>query len=147
MVVASVKTGYLVSPKQVVYGSGAVDECFAFGTIAQGKRTDLDYDGNGIIDDLDKFSVADFMGLEDPPARVSTLASGGLVTKRLKQYFGSNDSFNSTNGTKLVVEIMKRLEGNIKEDYNQPYKLAKLWLETFPELGGCIDLKRHKDSS
>ena len=57
-IVAEVTTGNPVPFKQVVYGGGALDECFGFGAIAQGKRTDSDYNGDGKISSLDKFLVA-----------------------------------------------------------------------------------------
>lgn len=129
-VVASVTTGNPVPPKQIVYGSGAVDVCFSFGAIAQGQRTHSDYNGDGVIDELDQFSVAGFIGMEDPPIRISTLASPDLVAKRLKQCFGENEMFNEENGAKLLKEIKRRLEMNIKEDYNKPEILSKLWMET-----------------
>ena len=59
--------------------------CFSFSSIAQGYRADnADCNGDGILDELDKFSVAGQNGLKDPPVRVSTLASPGFITTRLK---------------------------------------------------------------
>lgn len=131
--VAEVTTGQPVRAKQIVYGSGAVDICFGFGAIAQGRRTNVDYNSDGVVDDLDKFSVARLIGLEDQPARISTLASPSLVVKRLKQCFEEHESFNEENGGLMLAEIRKRLEKNIKEDYNTPEELAKLYEVTFPD--------------
>lgn len=132
--VAEITTGKSVRSTQIVYGSGAVDICFGFGAIAQGKRSDnTDYNGDGVINDLDKFSVAGMMNLADAPARISTLASPGLVVKRLKKFFGEDEEmFTDENGRLLLLEIEKNLEANIKENYNEPYNLANLWKETFP---------------
>ena len=131
--VAEVTTGKPVPSKQIVYGSGAVDVCFGFGAIAQGKRTETDYNGDGVVNKLDFFSVAKMIGLEDPPVRISTLASSGLVAKRLKQCFGDDEKFTDENGQLLLLEIKRRLENNIKEDYNSPPALAKLWITTFSD--------------
>lgn len=130
--VAEITTGERVASKQIVYGSGAVEVCFGFGAIAQGKRTDTDYNGDGMIDELDKFSITEMIGMEIPPVRISTLAAPALVVKRLKQLFGEDEMFTNDNGYLLLVEIKRRLENNIKENYNDPSKLARLWFETFP---------------
>ena len=60
------------------------------------------------------------------------LAAPALVVKRLKQLFGEDEMFTNDNGYLLLVEIKRRLENNIKENYNDPPKLARLWFETFP---------------
>jgi hypothetical protein len=130
--VAEITTGKPVYSKQIVYGSGAVEVCFGFGAIAQGTRTNTDYNGDGVINDLDKFSVAGMIDLTDPPARISTLASSGLVVKRLKEFFGEHDMFTEDNAHELIIAIKQRLESNIKEDYNLPFNLACLWHDTFP---------------
>jgi len=129
--VSEITTGQSVPYKQVVYGLGALDVCFGFGAIAQGKREDgVDYDGDGKVTDLDKFSVAGMIGVQDPPVRISTLASAELVSRKLRQCFGEREEFNEDAGMIMLREIKRRLENNIKEDYNRPEILAKLWMET-----------------
>lgn len=132
--VASETTGTPVPSNQIVYGSGAVDVCFSFGSIAQGTRADnVDYNGDGILDDLDKFSVARQNELEDPPIRISTLASPGLITKRFRQLFDDKIFFTDENSKQLLVEIKRRLEMNIKEEYVTKSQLGKLWKVIFPQ--------------
>ena len=130
--VASVTTGKPVSARQVVYGSGAVDVCFGFGSIAQGKRVDnIDYNGDGHIDELDRFSVARLIGLKDPPVRISTLASSDLVVRRLTQCFGDKVMFTKQRSQILLLNIKERLENNIKENYTERNQLGKLWNDLF----------------
>jgi len=132
--VAVATTGKPVPSKQVVYGSSAVDVCFSFSSIAQGYRADdVDYDGNGVLNELDKFSVANLIGLKDPPVRVSTLASSSLITRRLTQCFGDKVFFTDDRSRGLLVEIKRRLTNNVKEEYTQPCQLGKLWNDVYPE--------------
>jgi hypothetical protein len=132
--VATATTGKPVPSKQVVYGSSAVDVCFSFGSIAQGYRAhDVDYDGNGVVNELDQFSVSRLIGLEDPPIRVSTLASSSLITRRLIQCFGNKDIFTDDKSQGLLVEIKRRLMNNIKEEYTQCSQLCKLWNDVYPD--------------
>ena len=35
----------------------------------------LDFDGNGVIDEIDHFTLAEFLGVDDHPVRITTLAS------------------------------------------------------------------------
>jgi len=128
-------TGKPVPSKQIVYGSAAEDVCFSFSSINHGKREDdVDYDGNGVVNDYDKFSIATtLIGMNDQPVRVSTLASSDMITTRLKQCFGDNTCFSDVRSQELLVEIKRRLMNNIKEEYMQIPQLGKLWNDVFPD--------------
>lgn len=133
--VSMATTGKPVPSKQIVYGSAAVDVCFSFSSINHGKREELvDYDGNGVVNDLDQFSIAKtLIRMKDPPVRVSTLASPSMITTRLKQCFGDSICFSDVRSQELLVEIKRRLMNNIKEEYVQISQLGSLWNDVFPE--------------
>jgi hypothetical protein len=103
---ATATTGKPVPSKQVVYGSSAVDVCFSFSSIAQGCHVhDIDYDVNGVVNELHQFSISHLIRLADPPIRVSTLTSSSLITRRLKQRFGNKDIFMDDKSQGFLVEI------------------------------------------
>ena len=53
---------------------------FGFSGIGGGTQDPtLDFDGNGVIDEIDHFTVAEFLSVEDPPVHITTLASPALV--------------------------------------------------------------------
>jgi len=118
-----------VAERQLVYGPRAIDAVFGFGGIAGGANVNLDYDGDG---EIDHFSLAKFLGVDDPPVRISTLASPGLIVKRLKQLFGEdNPLFDEAHASKLLVEMKRQLENNIEEEHSSAMGLAMLWESTF----------------
>jgi len=130
--VTEATTNKPVHPRQIVYGSRAVEAVFGFAGIAGGGRDPTeDFDGDGVIDDIDHFMLADFLGVEDPPVRISTLASPGLVAHRLEQCFGKNPLFTAEAGAKLLQEMKTQLEDNMEREHTSALGLAFLWKDTF----------------
>lgn len=134
-------------PRQIVYGSRAVEAVFGFAGIAGGKRDPTeDFDGDGVIDDIDHFTLADFLGVEDPPVRISTLASAELVAHRLEQCFGENAAFTQEAAGKLVTKMKEQLENNMEREHTSPLGLALLWKDTFGDYEpGMEDIVKKND--
>lgn len=112
-----------VAERQIVYGPRAIEAVFGFGGIAGGAN-ELDFDGDGKID---HFSLAEFLGVDDPPVRITTLASPELVLKRLKQLFGEHEMFDLDHASGLLSEIELQLENNVENEYSSAIGLAMLW--------------------
>jgi hypothetical protein len=61
----------------------------------------MDLNDDGVVNEIDHFTLAEFLGLEEPPVRISTLASKGLAARRLGQRFGEDPLFMEEAGEKL----------------------------------------------
>ena len=122
-----------VHDRQVVYGPRAIEAVFGFGGIAGGASAAADVDGDGDVDDMDAFSLAKFLGVEDPPIRLTSLASPDLWIKRLKQCFGQADAhlFTLDAVAKLQDQERQNLENEIDFEYTSPRGLAMLWSLAF----------------
>lgn len=137
--VAETVTNRPVNDRQLVYGPRAVESVFGFGGIAGGSLDpSADKDGDGIVDDVDHFNLASFLGITDPPIRISTLASPGLVQRRLVQCFGENPLFTEEAGGKLLARIKTELEANIELEHSSPVGLAKLWDSEYGTIPACM---------
>ena len=122
-IVTDATTGKEPHPKQVVYGKRALDLAFDFGGISGGKG------GPG-----DKaFDLASFFG-EEPPKRISTLASAEMVRDRLVNLFGENPQFTIDMAEKMKKMMIEDLTNNRKEEYMSKVGLALL----FDRSGGKI---------
>ena len=123
-----------VPARQIVYGPRAVEAVFGFSGIAGGKLEDgadvFDKDGDGKITDVDHFSLASFLGVDDPPIRISTLASAALVAGRLKQCFGEDDSFNEEVGASMLQKMKEELIENESQEHTSPTGIALLYYST-----------------
>ena len=79
---------------------------FGFSGIGGGTRDPiLDFDGNGVINEIDHFTLAEFLGVEDHPVRITMLASPALITHRLEQCFGQDLLFTEDAGGKLLMRL------------------------------------------
>ena len=62
-----------VAARQLVYGPKAVEAVLRFSGIGGGTRDPtLDFDGNAVIDEIDHFTLAEFLGVEDPRPILAT---------------------------------------------------------------------------
>jgi hypothetical protein len=62
------------APRQTIYGPRAIEAVFDFGAIAGGGLTNMDMDGDGDIDEVDRFDLSRFFGFDKAPARISALS-------------------------------------------------------------------------
>ena len=122
-IVTDVTTGKEPHPKQVVYGKRALDMAFDFGGISGGKT------GPG----EKAFDLASFFG-EEPPKRISTLASAEMVRDRLVNLFGENPQFTIDMAKRMKEVMIEDLTNNRKEEYMSKVGLALL----FDRSGGRI---------
>lgn len=130
--VTRITTNKPVMERQVVYGPRAVEAVFGFGGIGGGGFVDAD--GDGDLEAVDHFSVAEFLGIDDVPVRISTLASPGLVVIRLQQCFGEDDKFTEKIADRLLQQMKKDLEHNVEAEHTSALGLAVLWQEV---TGSC----------
>lgn len=107
-------TSRKADPKQIVYGERALDQAFDFGGIAGGEVGDGDFD------------IAAFFG-EEPPRRMSTLASAAMVKERLVNVFGEDDAFTDEVCEKMKGLMVQDLVENKKDEYMTPMGLALLF--------------------
>lgn len=145
--VTAITTNKRVPSAHIVYGPRALDTVFGFGGIAGGVQDDtFDKDANGVIDDVDRFTLASFLGLCDPPVRISTLASPQLVVQRLEQCFGSDPDFNKEIASKMMDTIKQNLISNLEAEYTSSIGLASLWRQVtgtlHPSMQKIYDSKR-----
>ena len=127
-IVTKITTNRNVSERQIVYGPRAIEVVFGFtGITGGGKRTSIDLNGDGVVNELDHFSLARFLGVDDPPIRISTLSSPSLVVKRLKQCFGDNDAFTEDVAKKMLECMTTELSNNIEMEHTSPMGIAMLW--------------------
>jgi hypothetical protein len=125
-IVTEVTTGKKTHPRQAVYGKRAIEAVFDFGGIA-GSATDLDSNADGKIDEMDRFSLARFLGVEDPPVRITTLASTRLIVKRLQQLFGEQPQFTEELGAKMQKQIQSDLCAGSKQEYTSILGMIELY--------------------
>eukprot|EP00929_Paragymnodinium_shiwhaense_P052037 TRINITY_DN260_c0_g1_i3.p1 TRINITY_DN260_c0_g1~~TRINITY_DN260_c0_g1_i3.p1 ORF type:complete len:618 (-),score=181.38 TRINITY_DN260_c0_g1_i3:78-1931(-) len=118
-------TGEDVAPRQIVYGPRSAEVVFDFAGIAGGKAADGD--GDGDIDEVDKFSLAEFLGLDEPPIRITTLSSPNLIVRRLKEDFGDKKDFTEEVAAQMLERMREDLRQGKKEDYSSSAGLAILY--------------------
>lgn len=120
-------TGRKPDSRQVVYGPRAVEVVFDFRI--GGGAVAFDTDGDGDVDEVDKFSLAKLFGLPKPPVRITTLASNRLILERLNDLFGADPQFTDELAGKMRDQMNKDLRAGIKEEYSSPTGLARLCFE------------------
>ena len=125
--VTNITTGREPHPKQVIYGERALDLSFDFSGIAGGQLGKGDFD------------MAKFFG-EDPPIRISTLASNSMIVKRLIQLFGEDPQFTEETAKKMKEVMIQDLKKNRKEEYMSEIGLAIL----LDRAGGKLTPKMQK---
>jgi len=114
--------------RQIVYGPRAIEAVFGFGGIAGGTDANLDLDGDGVTD---HFSLAKFLGIPEPPIRVSTLASADMVVKSLRQWFGDSPEYTVENASTMLTHLRSELEFNVEMEHTSAMGLAALWQSCF----------------
>jgi hypothetical protein len=90
-------------------------------------------DGDGVIDEVDHFSLAELFGVEDPPIRLTELASPELFIKRLIQCFGE-DQENFT--MEMAEKLHSFVHANLENDTSMEFTSA---LGSYPSIlpWGC----------
>ncbi len=117
-----------VPERQIVYGPRAIESVFGFSGIAGGMvDASFDKDGDGVIDEVDHFSLAKFLGVEDPPIRINSLASPDLVIRRLKQCFGDHPEFTEDIARKMLQKMEEELCDNLEFEHTSPMGISQLW--------------------
>ena len=117
-----------VANRQIVYGPRAIEAVFGFSGIAGGTHDPtFDANGDGKIDGLDHFSLAEFLGAGEPPIRITTLSSPKLVVERLNQCFGDNPEFTEEMGQKMLNFMEQELIDNQVCEHTSPMGIAVLW--------------------
>jgi hypothetical protein len=110
--VTRITTGQEPHPKQPVYGERALD---------------LVFDGTmGSNPDGEVFSMATFFG-EEPPMRMTTLATPRMIVGRLKTLFGENTQFTEELAQRMREVMLEDLHENRKEEYMSKVGLAILF--------------------
>ena len=121
MRVTEITSGKPPHPKQPVYGERALDMAFDFGGISGGHVGKSDFD------------LATFFG-EEPPQRISTLASAHMIHERLTNLFGDLDIFTLSIAEEMKKVMIDDLTHNRKEEYMSTMGLAVL----FDRAGGSL---------
>lgn len=133
--VTRLTTGKRIHDRQLVYGPRAIEAVFSFGGLAGGvKDMSFDRDGDGDIDEIDHFSLADMLGIEDPPVRLHILSSPQQFADRLTQCFGESADFTPDLGEKLLKQLHANLNNEVYAEYTSPFGLAKLYEQTVGSL-------------
>ena len=107
--VTKITTGMLPAPKQIIYGSRALDLVFNIGGIAGG------------ITREDEFDMAKFFG-EEQTIRISTHASTQMIVDNLKRSFGDNPEFSLAAKMKQVMA-----ENSKEEEYTSKMEVVVLY--------------------
>ena len=109
--VTKITTGLPPHPKQVVYGSRALDMVFGMDQFTPNKK---------------QFSMAAFFG-EEPVMRMTTLASTGMIVTRLEKLFGKDPQFTEERAKRMKEVMLEDLHANRKEEYMSAVGLAVLF--------------------
>ncbi|KAJ7381110.1 hypothetical protein OS493_004708 [Desmophyllum pertusum] len=107
--VCRITTGFEANPLQVVYGERALDLVFGLPAFP-----------------TNEFDMAGFFG-EKPLMRMTTLASTGMITARLKNLFGEDPQFTEERGQRMKEVMLEDLHKNIKEEYMSTVGIAMLF--------------------
>ena len=122
--VTRITTGSDSDPNQVVYGERALDVSIDRVGIAGGRIDEEDFD------------IASFFG-EEPPIRITALASPAMIVKRLIQLFGQDAQFTEAKAMQMKEVMQEDLCANRKEEYMSAVGIALL----FNRAGGHITVK------
>ena len=109
--VTRITTGFEPYNRQVVYGERAVDMIFGIPNFPPGKE---------------EFDIAKFFG-EEPPIRITTLATPQMVVDRLKSLFGYDEQFTEEIAKRMLEVMLEDLHQNRKEEYMSSVGLALLF--------------------
>ena len=92
--------------------------CVHRATVHDALTTRVVSDGDGVIDEVDHFSLAELFGVEDPPIRLTELASPELFIKRLIQCFGEDqENFTMEMAEKLHSFVHANLENDTSMEF------------------------------
>jgi len=117
-----------VSDRQIVYGPRAIETVFGFSGIAGGAvDPSFDKEGDGVIDEIDHFSLAKFLGVDEPPIRINQLSSPDLVVRRLKQCFGDSPDFTEKIAEKMLEKLEEELRDNLEFEHTSKMGISQLW--------------------
>jgi len=119
--VTKITTGFPPYNRQVVYGERALDMVFGVPNFPPGKQ---------------EFDIAKFFG-EEPPIRMTTLATPKMVADRLKNLFGEDPQFTEERGQSMLEKMLEDLHKNRKEEYMSAVGVALL----FDRSGGKLTNK------
>lgn len=119
--------GRAPDPRQTVYGPRATEVVFDFAGIAGSSH--FDGNGDGIVDEVDSFSLAHFLGLPKPPIRITSLASNNMIMQHLCETFVEDPQFTEELATKMKERMQADLDDGRREDYSTPTGLAHLCIE------------------
>ena len=119
--VTKITTGFPPYNRQVVYGERALDMVFGVPNFPPGKQ---------------EFDIAKFFG-EEPPIRMTTLATSKMVADRLKNLFGEDPQFTEERGQSMLGKMLEDLHHDRKEEYMSAVGLALL----FDRSGGKLTNK------
>ena len=117
-----------VHERQIVYGPRAIEAVFGFSGIAGGAADEsFDKNGDGVIDEVDHFSLAKFLGVDEPPIRIHSLSSPDLVVRRLIQCFGDCPEFTEDIAKNMLARMTQELESNLEFEHSSPTGISMLW--------------------
>ena len=121
--VTEITTGAPPDSKQPIYGDRALD--MLFGSVF------------ALIDEdptvCSGFEMAEFLGVKRS-IRVTPMASGDMITIKLKELFGDDPQFTLELGEKMRKKILQNAKEGRKEEYNSEVGLAIL----FNQAGGKV---------
>ena len=109
--ITRITTGLESGHRQVVYGERALDLVFGMPNFPLNKK---------------EFDLAEFFG-EEPPLRMTPLASPKMIAEKLKRVFGEHSAFTEETGKRMKEEMLEDLNENRKEEYMSPVGLAILF--------------------
>lgn len=91
---------------------------------AGAKDANFDLDGDGVIDEVDQFTLAQLFGIEEPPIRLTELASPDMFVKRLIQCFGS-DVKDETGHPLFTIQMGQRLHDFVHKNLANEVRRSK----------------------
>ena len=109
--ITRITTGLDSGHRQVVYGERALDLVFGMPNFPLDKK---------------EFDIATFFD-EEPPLRMTTLASPKMIAEKLRRVFGEDPQFTDERGTRMKEVMLEDLNENRKEEYMSAVGLAILF--------------------
>ena len=109
--ITRITTGLGAGNRQVVYEERALDLVFGMPNIPLDKK---------------EFDIATFFD-EEPPLRMTTLASPKMIAEKLRRVFGEDPQFTEERGTRMKEVMLEDLNENRKEEYMSAVGLAILF--------------------
>ena len=115
--ITRITTGFEPHSTQIVYGERALDMVLGIPHLQPDKQ---------------EFDVAKFFG-EEPPMRITTVATPKMIAERLKHLFGEDPQFTEEIGMRMKEVMLEDLHNNRKEEYMSAVGLAVGILERNPK--------------